>query len=47
MPFKSVQLELLVFTKATDIHFCALWLAPVTRDIRDYQLILGPSPQRK
>ena len=27
---------LLVFTKATGIHFCELWLAPITRDIQGY-----------
>ena len=30
----------LVISKATDIHFLELRLAPVTRDIQDYQLIL-------
>ena len=25
---------ILVFTKATDIHFRELWLAPLTRDIQ-------------
>ena len=29
-----------VFTKATDIHFRKLWLAPVTRDIQDYLTII-------
>ena len=29
---------ILVFTKATDIHFHVLWLASVTRDIQDCHL---------
>ena len=43
----NLSILIVVFTKATDIHFRKLWLAPLTRNTQDYswvQINVPPPP---